>query len=186
MSKAFHHLVALARHWPVVLRLVLATLLFNALQPAEPRATPQVPQTVVTTLPQLCVHTRLIDEVWEWKIQRSLQLVREMGADTIVEFFPWAYMETTPGRFDWNLADRIMRHARNQGLQVIARMGFVPAWARPDVDESQPGTLNSLPRAAWGDFAHFVAEFARRFRDDLQHVVIWNEPTSPLSGASKL
>ena len=176
MSKAFHHLVALARHWPVVLRLVLATLLFNALQPAEPRATPQVQQTVVTTLPQLCVHTRLIDEVWEWKIQRSLQLVREMGADTIVEFFPWAYMETTPGRFDWNLADRIMRHARNQGLQVIARMGFVPAWARQDVDESQPGTLNSLPRAAWGDFAHFVAEFARRYRDDLQHVVIWNEP----------
>ena len=176
MSKSIHHLVALARHWPVVLRLVLATLLFNALQPAEPRATPQVQQTVVTTLPQLCVHTRLIDEVWEWKIQRSLQLVREMGADTIVEFFPWAYMETTPGRFDWNLADRIMRHARNQGLQVIARMGFVPAWARPDVDESQPGTLNSLPRAAWGDFAHFVAEFARRYRDDLQHVVIWNEP----------
>lgn len=176
MSKSIHHLVALARHWPVVLRLVLATLLFNALQPAEPRATPQVQQTVVTTLPQLCVHTRLIDEVWEWKIQRSLQLVREMGADTIVEFFPWAYMETTPGRFDWNLADRIMRHARNQGLQVIARMGFVPAWARPDADESQPGTLNSLPRAAWGDFAHFVAEFARRYRDDLQHVVIWNEP----------
>ncbi len=176
MSKTLHHLTALARHWPVVLRLMLAALLFNALQSAEPRATPQAQQTVVSTLPQLCVHTRLIDEVWEWKIQRSLQLVREMGADTIVEFFPWAYFEPAPGRFEWHQADRIMSHARNQGLQVIARTGFVPAWARPAVDEAQPGTLNSLPRAAWGDFAHFVAEFARRYDDDLQHVVIWNEP----------
>ena len=171
-----HHLAVLARHWPVALRLMVVSLLFNAFIPAEPRATPQAQQTVVTTLPQLCVHTRLIDEVWEWKIQRSLQLVREVGADTIVEFFPWAYFEPAPGRFDWHQADRIMRHARNQGLQVIARTGFVPAWARPDVDESQPGTLNSLPHAAWGDFANFVAEFARRYRDDLQHVVIWNEP----------
>ncbi len=176
MKSTRQNLAALARRWPLLLRLTLIALLFNALLPAEPRATPQAQQTVVSALPQLCVHTRLIDEVWEWKIQRSLQLVRELGANTIVEFFPWAYMEPAPGNINWGLADRIMRHARNQGLRVIARMGLVPAWARPDDADSRPGTLNSLPRAAWGDFANYVAQFARRYKDDLQHLVIWNEP----------
>ncbi|MEK7312761.1 MAG: hypothetical protein AAB382_12375, partial [Chloroflexota bacterium] len=44
------------------------------------------PQTVQTTHPKVCVHTRLTDEVEEWKIQRSLAMVREMGAPTIVEY----------------------------------------------------------------------------------------------------
>ncbi len=165
-----------SRLWPHALRLLLVVLLFNGLQPAGPRATPQEPQTVVSDLPQLCVHTRLIDEVQAWKIQRSLQLVREMGAGTIVEFFPWAYVEAAPGRYDWQQADRIMRHARNQGLRVIARMGLVPAWARQGHDDSRPGTLNTLPRAARDDFAGFVARFAQRYREELKHLVIWNEP----------
>jgi hypothetical protein len=123
----------------------------------------------------VCVHTRLIDEVWEWKIQRSLQLVREMGADTIVEFFPWAYIEGAPGRYDWVSTDRIVRHAQNQGLRIIARMGFVPAWARPDVDD-QFATLNYLPDESFDDFADFVARFARRYAGVIDHIIIWNEP----------
>src|SRR6185503_15888228 len=51
------------------------------------------PQTVITQHPTVCVHTRLTDEVDEWKIQRTLMMVREMGAKTIVEYFPWAYYE---------------------------------------------------------------------------------------------
>lgn len=176
MRASWRRTRALSHHWRSALRLVLAALLFNLLQPAEPRVTPQAQQRVVTRLPQLCVHTRLIDEVWEWKIQRSLQLVREMGADTIVEFFPWAYIEGAPGVFDWQQTDRIMRHAGNQGLQVIARTGLVPAWARPDDAAAQPGTLNSLPRAAWDDFAGFVAALAQRYRGELRQLVIWNEP----------
>ena len=161
---------------PLALRLSLVALLFNLLHPAEPRATPQEQQRVITTLPQLCVHTRLIDEVWEWKIQRSLQMVRQLGAGTIVEFFPWAYAEAAPGRFDWQQMDRILKHARNQGIQVIARLGLVPAWARVTEGDARASTLNSLPRAAWDDFARFAAAFARRYHADVQHLIIWNEP----------
>ena len=80
------------------------------------------------------MHTRLIDEVDEWKIQRSLELVREMGAGTIVEFFPWAYIEGSEDQYDWSSADRIVRHARNQGMHIIARLGLVPEWARKKGD----------------------------------------------------
>jgi hypothetical protein len=46
------------------------------------------PQQVVTTNPIVGVHTRLTDEVENWKIQRTLHMVREMGAPWVVEYFP--------------------------------------------------------------------------------------------------
>jgi hypothetical protein len=79
------------------------------------------PRTVETVNPKMGVHTRLTDEVEEWKIQRTLQLVREMGAPWIVEYFPWGYIEPSKGQFDWQHADLVVDHAVNQGLTVIAR-----------------------------------------------------------------
>lgn len=166
---------ALRPHWRWYLRAAAAWLIVSSLLPAGPRVTFGPPQTVDTRRPQVCVHTRLIDEVWEWTIQRSLQLVREMGASTIVEFFPWAYLEPEPGRYDWASADRIIAHARSQGLEVIARMGLVPAWARADVEESF-STLNDLPADSYDDFAAFVAAFAARYAGAVNHIIIWNEP----------
>ncbi len=166
---------ALRRHWRWLLRAAVAWAIIASLLPAGPRVALGPPQVVDTLKPQVCVHTRLIDEVWEWTIQRSLQLVREMGASTIVEFFPWAYLEPEPGRYDWASADRIIQHARSQGLQVIARMGLVPAWARADVEESF-STLNYLPEDSFDDFAAFVAAFAVRYAGAVNHIIIWNEP----------
>ncbi|MBZ0292581.1 MAG: beta-galactosidase [Anaerolineae bacterium] len=161
------------RFW--YLRLLIAGFVISGIAAAGPRATLETPQVVQTEKPLVCVHTRLIDEVWEWKIQRSLQLVREMGADTIVEFFPWAYIENTKDQYDWASADRIVRHAENQGIQVIARLGFVPAWARPDV-EDQNSTLNYLPEDSYADFADFVGDFAARYAGTVNRIIIWNEP----------
>lgn len=157
--------------WRWYLRLGLAWYVLSLLGAVGPRAPLGPPQVVETVHPQVCVHTRLIDEVWEWKIQRTLQLVREMGATSIVEFFPWAYIESTEDYYDWEPADRIIRHAQNQGLHVIARMGLVPAWARP-----QDSTLNFLPEEGFADFAEFVADFAARYAGVVDHLVIWNEP----------
>ncbi|MCD6344113.1 MAG: hypothetical protein J7M17_00705, partial [Anaerolineae bacterium] len=42
------------------------------------------PQTVRTTNTKVGVHTRLSDEVEEWKVQRTLALAREMGASWVV------------------------------------------------------------------------------------------------------
>jgi hypothetical protein len=78
-------------------------------------------RTVVTTNPLIGVHTRLTDEVEEWKVQRTLQMVREMGAPWIVEFFPWSYIEPRPGQFDWG--------ARRHGD---------PSRAQPGADRHRP------------------------------------------------
>jgi hypothetical protein len=158
-----------------LVRSLITLLLFNTILPPPPRASLGDPQTVHTLKPQMCVHTRLIEEVDEWKIQRSLQYVREMGADTIVEFFPWAYVEAVEDQYDWHGVDRIVRHAENQGIHIIARMGFVPAWARPD-EAQEFTTFNTLDPDAYDDFADFVADFAVRYAGVIDHLIIWNEP----------
>lgn len=158
-------------------RLVVVVVLVMQFKPSAPRAIPiDVLRAPIGLHSHVCVHTRLIDEVFEWKIQQSLELVRAMGATTIVEFFPWAYFEgQARGRYDWRQADIILRHARANGLRVIARLGLVPEWARPDVDDYVT-TLNYLPEARFEDFAHFASVFAERYEDDVDAIIIWNEP----------
>jgi len=155
----------------------LAVVLFILWAVRSPRV-PVVlgpPQQVVTANPLVGVHTRLTDEVEEWKIQRTLQLVREMGAPWIVEFFPWPYIEPEEGEFDWSHSDAVVEHAENQGLTVIARLGWVPEWARPETRE-QETTHTYLDADHYGDFANFVAAFVARYRGRVKHVIVWNEP----------
>lgn len=158
-----------------ILRFLFVWGVVSLLRPPSSRAPLAEQQTVETTKPHVCVHTLLENEVHEWKIQRSLESVRRMGASTIVQFFPWAYFERQDNHYTWNQADLIVRHAQNQGLHIIARLGLVPAWARPDRQDT-PTTLNYLPDDSFKDFADFAADFARRYQDVINHIIIWNEP----------
>lgn len=146
-------------------------LLLSLLQPAPALITLGSPQPVETKRPVMGVHTRLTDEVEEWKIQRTMQMVREMGAPWIVEFFPWAYYQAEDGSIAWEHPDLVIGHARANGLKVIARIGYTPDWARP------PDTpLTYLDPVAYESFAAFTAAFAERYKGTVGHIIIGNEP----------
>jgi polysaccharide biosynthesis protein PslG len=166
-----------ARAWIYngVVALAVVLFLFWALSPPQVLVTMPPPQRVRTTNPTVGVHTRLTDEVEAWKIQRTLALVREMGAPWIVEYFPWAYIEPESGTYRWDHSDLVIEHARNQGLTVIARLGMVPSWARPAPEERET-TFTYLEPAHYPDFARFVGDFVARYRGRVRHVIIWNEP----------
>jgi hypothetical protein len=151
--------------------LVLVTVLIIAGALPKPIIIVGPPHTVETVNPKLGVHTRLTDEVEEWKIQRSLQLVREMGAPWIVEYFPWGYIEPAKGQFDWQHADMVVDHAVNQGLTVMARLDFVPEWARP-----KDTTFRYLDEDHYEDYGDFVYAFVEHFQGRVDYFVIWNEP----------
>jgi len=153
------------------IRIAILLYILGYILPVSHRAPLQAQQSVATEHQQVCVHTNLMDEVDEWKIQRSLQLVREMGAPTIVDFFPWAYVERQEGVYDWTQTDRVMNHAQNQGIQVIARTGLVPRWAR-----AEDTTLNQISDDRFDEFADYVAAFAERYAGIADHIIIWNEP----------
>jgi hypothetical protein len=153
------------------LRLLFFIALLLMLRPAPLVVPLGPPQTVYSEHPIVGVHTRLTDEVEEWKIKRSLQLVREMGASWIVELFPWAYYQGEDGGIAWEHPDMVINHAHTQGLKVIARIGMTPEWARP------PDTpLNYLDETAYTDYANFAARFAERYRGKVTHLIIGNEP----------
>ncbi|WP_026370358.1 cellulase family glycosylhydrolase [Kallotenue papyrolyticum] len=135
-----------------------------------PRLGPQ--QQVVTANPKIGVHLRLSGTEDEALLQRELSQVREMGAAWVVDLFPWAYVQPRGRRsFDWRGADLLVAHARRQGLQIIARLDIVPAWARP-----RRSTDRFLDPPHYDDFARYAAAFAARYRDQVPMIVIWNEP----------
>ena len=154
-----------------ILRLSLLWLILTSVAPVRQRVILGEPQTVQATQAQVCTHTTLTNEPDEWKIQHTLEMVREMGASTIVEFFPWAYIEVNKGQYNWSQTDKIVKHARNQGIHIIARMGLVPDWARPEET-----TLNYIPEDSFDEFAAFVGVFAERYAGTIDHLIIWNEP----------
>ncbi len=149
----------------------LALLGFWALRTVTPDVAPGPQQQVTTSNPKMGIHTRLTDEVEQWKIKKSLEMVREMGAPWIVEYFPWAYIEDQPGRYNWTHADQVVEHASRQGLTVIARLGFVPEWARPK--ETSPLYLDE---EHFADFGRFAALFAERYAGKVDYLILWNEP----------
>jgi len=157
---------------PITVRLFLALpLLWLAGRPPQPVVRIGPPQTVQTINPKLGVHTRLTDEVEEWKIKRTLELVREMGASWIVEYFPWGYYEREKGTFDWSHPDKVVDHALAQGLAVLARIDFIPEWVR-----LENTTYRYLPEEHFDDYGDFVYAFVRRYSGRVRHVIIWNEP----------
>lgn len=157
--------------------ILLLTLLLlfvpAATPPLEIELGPQ--QTVITVNPKMGVHTRLTDEVEPWKIKRTLEMVREMGAPWIVEYFPWAYHEPFPGFFDWSHSDLVIDHAQRQGLTLIARLGLTPEWARP-----RDSASSFLAPERYDDFGDYVQAFVERYGDRVAAIIIWNEPNLAL------
>lgn len=163
-----------ALRWAARLSLV-AVLLGLLVAPYCPLVTIGPQMTVQTANLKIGVHTRLTDEVEERKIKHTLEMVREMGASWIVEYFPWAYSEPRRGQFSWAHADLVVDHARAQGLTVIARLGYVPEWARP-----AESFETHLPDESFHLFGDFVHAFVSHFRGQVAHIVIWNEPNLSL------
>jgi len=153
---------------------LLATVVILSVHP-QPIVTVGPSRQVVTVNPKIGIHTRLTDEVEEWKIKRTLEMVREMGASWVVEYFPWAYYEPQPQHYDWGHPEKVIKHARAQGLTVIARLGLVPKWARPK-DSSEL----YLDESHYGDFADYAAAFAGHFKGQVGYIIVWNEPNLSL------
>ncbi len=156
-----------------IVGLLLATA---GMQLVAPRTIPPLhlppQQTVETRNPKIGIHLRLSGTDDEAQIDAQLAAAREMGASFVVDLFPWAYIQPRgPQSYDWRGADLLISHARRQGLEMIARLDIVPAWARPLKTSDR-----LIEPQHYGDFARFAAAFALRYRKSVRYIQIWNEP----------
>jgi len=163
MSKTLRRAIA----YLVVLAVVIAPILPGPTPPRSmDRASPDWSHD-----PILGVHGRMTDEVEQWKIDRTVEMIDSMGAYWLVEYFPWAYLEPSKGHFDWRHADTVINAAVARGLKVIARLDMVPDWARPEGSPSRLLTEDRYP-----DYAEFAAAFAAHYRGLVDDIIVWNEP----------
>src|SRR5436305_362986 len=86
--------------------------------------------------------------------------------------FVWAYVETSPGNFDWSLYDAIAAAAPARGLEVFATLAYTPAWATSGPE------LTGVPDDPnrWSDFCFRAA---RRYRGSIRWWGLWNEANLP-------
>jgi hypothetical protein len=71
--------------------------------------------------------------------------------------------------YDWTWPDSVIRGLKARGIAPVVTIWGTPAWANagrtPNYAPSRPGPLASFARAA-----------AKRYRIEVRHWVIWNEP----------
>ncbi|MBI2955534.1 MAG: endo-1,4-beta-xylanase [Chloroflexi bacterium] len=156
-----------------VMLLVGVVALLSVTLPERFDDSPVVRRQVQSRSTKIGVHTRLTDEVEEWKVNKTLAMVREMGASYAVEFFPWAYIEPRKGSFDWKHADMVINRAYAEGLTIVARLDLVPDWARP-----KNSTPRYLAKEGYQEFGDFVYAFVKRYKGKVQRFIIWNEPNT--------
>jgi polysaccharide biosynthesis protein PslG len=98
-----------------------------------------------------------------------LDRVAAAGIAWIRVDFNWYDLQPARDRYDWTLADAVVHDARARGLNVYATLSYTPAWANGGQGRNAP-PLNA------DDWYNFVYETVSRYRAQVQHWGMWNEP----------
>lgn len=111
----------------------------------------------------------------EAQIEAIASTLRSNQFTIVRQTFAWSEIETTPGEFDWDRYDPIVRNLDDAGIQIVAVVESAPVWA------AQPGSAmgTSAPPANAADFASFLTEFVRRYGSYIGYVQIWDRPNDP-------
>lgn len=125
------------------------------------------------------VNTFLQQEVDGWKVDRSMEMLREAGVRWIRQQIPWWDIETLAkgeyvnqyGHNTWEKYDRLVDAAERQGIQILARLDDPPPWARTINTGDHHGPPDDLQ-----DYADFVSTFVSRYKGRIKYFQIWNEP----------
>jgi hypothetical protein len=114
-----------------------------------------------------------------------MQRAALIGVRWLREDFGWSWIEGRgKGQFDWTVPDRVMTNASNNGMNVLAMVGYAPSWANGGHADDKYPPLNPQ------DYADFATAVARRYgvngtfwaanpalsQRPLAAIEIWNEP----------
>ncbi len=133
-------------------------------------------------------------EVEQAKIDRTLDMARDMGARYVRLHMPWEDIEISgkgdftdrrndPPRDAWAKYDTLIAGLKSRGLEPIVRLDRPPDWARqqaiatPAFQELKARNGNATgPADNPQDYVDFVATVAGRYREQVRFYQIWNEP----------
>jgi hypothetical protein len=99
----------------------------------------------------------------------ELSLARSANAGWVRMDFVWSNLEPQRGQFNWSEAEAHVTEAEANGLQILAILHYVPAWANG-------GGCQSTPPLTTVDWANFVKQLAIKYSGRIAAYEIWNEP----------
>ncbi len=98
-----------------------------------------------------------------------------LGFSHVKQTFAWEDLEPRPGDWDFTQADRIVEEIEQRDLELIVRLGKVPAWAA--AGDVQPGDIkHDAPPADIDQWATHCGTLAERYAGRVDAYQIWNEP----------
>lgn len=106
------------------------------------------------------------------KLAKELDGYATLGVSWIRFDIAWSVAEPQQGVYSWAVYDRLVSKVRERGLNVLAMVGYTPAWARVAgaTDDKYP------PRNA-ADYANFAQKVVERYAPrGVKAYEIWNEP----------
>ena len=112
---------------------------------------------------------------WREEIRdRDLDLMKDAGFNWIKQAFSWESIEGAGrGQYDWSIADKVVTHANERNLKILARLSL-----DPDLEGFWAGD----PPANGDAFAEYAGALAARYNCQpgaigcIQAFQIWNEP----------
>jgi len=98
------------------------------------------------------------------EMDRAAQMAQDAGVKWSREEFGWAGIERQEGKFDWTFYDNVVATAKRHGISVYGLVSYWSNWTKPYTPEGIE------------DYSRFAAAAAERYKDDIRHWEVWNEP----------
>jgi hypothetical protein len=97
-------------------------------------------------------------------LDKVARAARQAGVKWSREDFSWPAIEPERGKFDWDFHDKLLASARGHGITVYAIVAGWPHWTKP------------YTKQGIEDYAAFLQALVKRYRAQIKHWEIWNEP----------
>jgi hypothetical protein len=102
-------------------------------------------------------------------IARGAAAMKDAGIGMVRMDFLWADIEPSPGVFQFDRYDDIVRIVRAAGVQVLAVLHYNPTW--------RPGPWNQAPEP--DRYVRYIRAVVSHFKDRIRSWEVWNEPDHP-------
>ena len=97
-------------------------------------------------------------------MDKSAELAEQAGVAWSREEFNWARIELKQGQYDWSFYDQMVATARKHHIRIY---GLLAYWS----NSTKPYTQSGID-----DYCRFAAAVVDRYRVDVEHWEVWNEP----------
>jgi len=98
------------------------------------------------------------------EMDRAAQMAEDAGVKWSREEFGWGGIEREKGKFDWTFYDNVVATAKRHGVSIYGLLSYWAGWTKPYTPEGIE------------DYCRFAAAAAERYKDDIKHWEVWNEP----------